>query len=128
MVDSAGLTVEMSVLFKKEFVHFPLEDQLAIANFAQHLMTQGFVGLEGKNKSSDEVSTNDPNWSKKVAYAQEHHLWHYHIGIKSYDYDKPFGERTSEYVVHYQRLGNLIRLVDYSAHPPFRLPTESYLK
>lgn len=125
---SAGLIVEFGVLFQKEFVNFPQQDQLEIAAFAQHLMQYGFVGLEGRNKSSDNIPTNDPNWSEKVSFAQQYQLWHYHIGIKSYDISKPFGDRTSEYVVHYQRLGDVIVLVDYSAHPPFKLPTKAYLK
>ncbi|MFA9500781.1 hypothetical protein ACERCG_10215 [Mannheimia sp. E30BD] len=128
MVTSSGLIVEMAVQFRKEFVNLPLQDQLAITEFAQHLMIFGFENLEGKNKSSDNVPTNDPKWREKVSYAQKHHLWHYHIGIKQYDKTKDFGERTSEYVLHYQKLGNVIRLVDYSSHPPFKLPSEIYLQ
>ncbi|MFA9488123.1 MULTISPECIES: hypothetical protein [unclassified Mannheimia] len=128
MVTSSGLIVEMAVQFRKEFVNLPLQDQLAITEFAQHLMIFGFENLEGKNKSSDNVPTNDPKWREKVSYAQKHHLWHYHIGIKQYDKTKAFGERTSEYVLHYQKLGNVIRLVDYSSHPPFKLPSEIYLQ
>lgn len=128
MATSAGLKVDFGLLFKKEYQHFPVADKLAIAEFASHLSKLGFNGLQGRNKSSDSVPTNDPKWSEKVSYAQRYHLWHYHIGIISYDMDKPFGDRTSEYVVHYQRLGNVVRIVDYSAHPPFQLPTEDYLK
>lgn len=128
MVTSSGLIVEMGVQFRKEFSNLPLQDQLAITAFAQHLMIFGFDNLEGKNKPSDDVPSGDPRWREKVSYAQKHHLWHYHIGIKKYDMTKPFGERTSEYVIHYQKLGNMIRLVDYSSHPPFKLPSESYLQ
>lgn len=47
--------------------------------------------------------------------------------ILSYDEEKPFGDRTSEYVLHYQRFTEKIKIVDYSAHPPFHLPNENYL-
>ncbi|MCK3657431.1 hypothetical protein A4G18_01515 [Pasteurellaceae bacterium Pebbles2] len=124
----ANLTVDFGVQFKREFAHFPVRDQDAISDFIEHLLVSGFEELEGRNKKSDEVPHNDPQWRFKVAYAQEHSLWHYHIGIIQYDMTKPFGDRTSEYVVHYQYLDNLVKIVDYSAHPPLNLPSDTYLR
>lgn len=46
-----------------------------------HVRDFGLHDLVGRNKSSDNVPTDDPNWTAKVKYAQEHNLWHYHIGI-----------------------------------------------
>ncbi|OOF52781.1 hypothetical protein [Rodentibacter genomosp. 2] len=111
-----------------EMLNFPRTDLEKIFAFKKHLENNGFEGLEGRNKCSDNVPYSDPCWSVKVAYAQKHSLWHYHIGIIKYDMNKPFGDRTSEYVVHYQRLENIVKIIDYSAHPPLNLPTENYLR
>ncbi len=80
----AGLTVTYGVKIKKEMLNFPESDLDIIAEFIDHLKQYGFTGLEGRNKSSDEVPTDDPQWREKVAYAQQHNLWHYHIGIPNY--------------------------------------------
>lgn len=124
----ANLTIEYGSLFRKEFANFPVKDQDAIVEFVEHILKFGFTNLEGRNKSSDNVHKDDPYFAQKVKYAQEHHLWHYHIGILAFDLSKPFGDRTSEYVLHYQRFNDRIKIVDYSAHPPFNLPTTPYLK
>ncbi|WP_273393093.1 hypothetical protein [Actinobacillus porcinus] len=124
----ANLTIEYGSLFRKEFANFPVKDQDAIVEFVEHILKFGFTNLEGRNKSSDNVHKDDPYFAQKVKYAQEHHLWHYHIGILAFDLSKPFGDRTSEYVLHYQRFNDRIKIVDYSAHPPFNLPTIPYLK
>ena len=124
----ANLTIEYGLLFRKEFANFPAKDQEAIAKFIEHILKFGFTNLEGRNKSSDNVHKDDPYFAQKVQYARENHLWHYHIGILAFDLSKPFGDRTSEYVLHYQRLSDRIKIVDYSAHPPFNLPSASYLK
>lgn len=121
--------VLISKQFKKEFKNYPDPDRLAISKFINHIFTYGFEKLEGLNKKSDDVKKDDPAFLSKVKYAQENNLWHYHIGIKQFDTSKPFGERTSEYVLHYQLLdgGKEVRIVDYSSHPPFKLPGKIYL-
>lgn len=124
----ANLTIEYGSLFRKEFGNFPVKDQDAIVEFVEHIQNFGFTNLEGRNKSSDNVHKNDPHFAQKVKYARENHLWHYHIGILAFDLSKPFGDRTSEYVLHYQRFSDRVKIVDYSAHPPFNLPTASYLR
>ena len=130
MVDVAinGISVTLGELFAKELKHFPQSDRLLINKFIVHIQNFGFTNLEGRNKSSDNVYKDDPYFAQKVKYAQENHLWHYHIGILAFDLSKPFGDRTSEYVLHYQRFSDRIKIVDYSAHPPFNLPSASYLK
>ncbi|MDG6266804.1 hypothetical protein P9J89_00990 [Glaesserella parasuis] len=124
----ANLTIEYGSLFRKEFANFPVKDQDAIVEFVEHILKFGFTNLEGRNKSSDNVHKNDPHFAQKVKYARENHLWHYHIGILAFDLSKPFGDRTSEYVLHYQGFSDRVKIVDYSAHPPFNLPTASYLR
>lgn len=118
--------IAKSSLFEKHYKNFPLRDKQLIAQFVKHIIEHGFEGLEGRNKSSDNVPKNDPHWSRKVAFAQKHHLWHYHIGIIKYDESKPFGDRTSEYILHYQLLGDTVKLIDYTYHPPFELPQIAY--
>ena len=112
----------------KELKHFPKADRQLINKFIVHIQNFDFTNLEGRNKSSDNVHKDDPHFAQKVQYARENHLWHYHIGILAFDLSKPFGDRTSEYVLHYQRFSDRIKIVDYSAHPPFNLPSASYLK
>ncbi|MDH2927888.1 hypothetical protein [Lonepinella koalarum] len=124
----ANLQVEFATQFKHEFKNLPTADKDKITHFVEHILTNGFIGLEGKNKSSNDVNFNDANYVSKIEYARKYRLWHYHIGIIQYDLTKPYGRRTSEYVLHYQRLVNMVRIVDLSAHPPFRLPTKDYLK
>ena len=120
--------VKMGRLFAKYAQNFPERDKRAIKDFIDHIKTKGFSGLEGRNKQSDDVLFSDPDFVKKVEYATNNHLWHYHIGILQYDLTKPYGDRTSEYILHYQRLGEVVKIVDYSPHPPFQLPTENYLE
>lgn len=103
-------------------------DSDKVFQFAKHLKENGFIGLEGRNKSSDNVSPNDPMFIKKVRLAQMHSWWHYHIGIASYDMSKPFGSRTSEFVLHYSRKDEpRIKLAKLDYHPPFIIPFDSYL-
>lgn len=124
----SGIAVEFGKWFDEHWQNFPKSDQEKIKRFIYHVQTVGLTNLEGVNKSSDDVDTNDPNFRQKVQYAIQHHLWHYHIGIPDYDERKPFGQRTSEYVLHYQYFDNRIVLVDFSAHPPFELPSMDYLQ
>lgn len=126
-IPKSGIKVVVAPLFAKHLKNFPKADREKIRIFAEHIENTGFVGLIGRNKNSDNVPTDDPNWSKKVAYAQKHRLWHYHIGVPTYNDDKPDGDKTSEYVLHYILNDHQIILVDMSAHPPFELPSEQAL-
>lgn len=102
-----------------------------IGNFQVHLMSQGFEGLPGRNKPSTGVSKNHVNRIKLIQYAIANNLHHYHVGHTQYDRNKEFGDWTSEYVIHYQNHASktqTINLVDYAAHPPFKLPSPNTLK
>lgn len=122
------ITVIYSEQFRKEMVNYPDEDLRLIGRFVLHLNSYGFEGLEGRNKPSDNVPFNDPDYVAKSEYAKEYNLWHYHIGIPHYDKSKPFGDRTSEYVLHYRKVDSTtIKIVDLSSHPPFKLPSKLYL-
>lgn len=123
------MKVDVGVLFAKEVLNFPDDDRKKIKAFIDHLKANDFSGLEGRNKSSDNVPTDDRDFVNKVKVALQYRLWHYHIGIDAYDMAKPFGDRTSEYVLHYMNelTPGEIKIVDFSSHPPFRPPTPPYL-
>ena len=124
------MEVAIGKLFGKEILNFPQNDQLKIYTFINYVKANGLNGLEGRNKNSDNVPTDDRDFVQKVRLAQAHCLWHYHIGIVAYDMSKQFGDRTSEYVLHYKNelKPGEIRIVDFSTHPPFRPPTAPYLE
>lgn len=121
-----SMKVVFGEIFYQYFRNFPKSDQQKIAKFVDDVETYGLDGLQGRNKASDSVPTDAPNWSKKVAYAQKYHLWHYHIGIPQYETAND-GEQVSEYILHYQRFDDEIRLVSMSYHPPFELPEQNLL-
>lgn len=123
------MRVSLGKQFGKELLNYPKKDKEKIYQFILHVKENGLSGLEGRNKSSDNVHKDDPEYLKKVKLAVQYRLWHYHIGIVEYDYSKPFGDRTSEYVLHYMNElePKEIKVVDFSAHPPFRPPSASYL-
>lgn len=116
------MKVNFSRSFAQKLVHFPNADQKKIFDFIEYVELYGFDGLTGRNKSSDHVPKDDPHWSIKVSYAQQHRLWHYHIGIPNYALASN-GEQVSEYILHYMRFEDSIKLVSLSYHPPFELPT-----
>lgn len=121
------MKVIFATLFAKHLLDCPQNDRQKILDFAKHITRFGFVGLKGRNKSSDNVPIGDPKRQDKIRYAQTHRLWHYHIGIPTYQ-QSPKGDHTSQYVLHYMLGDDYIVLVGLSAHPPFELPSESYLK
>ncbi|MDO4450777.1 MAG: hypothetical protein Q4B79_07470 [Moraxella sp.] len=120
------MEVRFGQIFLKHFNNFPKADQIKIRAFAKHIEQFGFDGLQGRNKSSDDVPMTHPNWSERILYAKTHNLWHYHIGIPHYEKSKK-GDYTSEYVLHYIKGDDFVKLVDLSAHPPLNLPSLEYL-
>lgn len=112
--------------FRQHLKNFPKSDQLKIKEFVEHVQQFGFEGLQGRNKPSDDVPTDNPHWGEIVTYAQEHQLWHFHIGIPSYTTSEQ-GDLTSEYVLHYVKGDDFIKIVDLSDHPPLKLPSLDYL-
>lgn len=120
------MEVKFGVKFQQHMANFPKADRLKLTRFIVHVETHGFDGLTGRNKSSDNVPSDDPNWLTKIKYAQTHCLWHYHIGIPQYRLSE-HGDFTSEYVLHYILQDECIVLVDLSPHPPLALPDPTYL-
>lgn len=123
------MNVALGKLFAIELQRYPEDDRKKILSFVIHLKINGFNHLQGRNKFSDDIDWSDPNYTEKSEYVKLHCLWHYHIGIEKYDTSKKVGDWTSEYVIHYCRPdARDVKIVDFSAHPPFRLPTISYME
>ncbi len=122
-----GLKVDFGQIFINRFDNFPAADKQKIQEFADHVSRYGFRRLPGRNKPSTDVPTDDKDFIDKVVYARRHNLWHYHIGIPSYDERNDFGDYTSEYVLHYKHMGAEIVVVDFDFHPPLSLPSIQYL-
>lgn len=122
-------TVSFGEIFLQRFKNYPKADRQIIQEFIEHYAEHGFHNLPGRRKSSDNVSTNDPEFCKKVKYALDNKLHHYHIGIPEYNKMNTFGDWTSEYILHYQDISKVeIKILDYDYHPPFTLPSNQYFK
>lgn len=121
------MEVKTGIKIGKEIPNFPVEDKIKIMNFISHVQENGLTNLPGRNKPSHDVPKDDPNWREKVEYAMRHNLWHYHIGIPSYE-TASNGERVSPYILHYILDDNSIKIVDFNQPPPFNLPSETYLR
>lgn len=63
---------------------------------------------------------------KKSPTPQKHKLWHYHIDIPHYETANN-GEQVSEYILHYQKFDDEIRLISINSSQSFKLPSESQL-
>ncbi|MBS9779171.1 MAG: hypothetical protein KGV51_00955 [Moraxellaceae bacterium] len=122
-----GIDVKYGRKIAGEMKNFPNADLIKIKAFENHVKQHGFDGLKGRNKSSANVPRNDPDWLTKVQYARQYNLWHYHIGIPSYE-ESEKGDMVSEYILHYVKGDDEIKLVDMTSHPPFVLPSEEYLE
>lgn len=109
-------------------------DKRKFAEFIANYLSYGFDNKEatpGRLKHSNNVDKDDPYFLKKVRYANEHKLWHYHVGIDIYNNEDEAspGDFCSEWVIDFQYFReDLIKLVDFNAHPPFKLPNEQALE
>lgn len=106
--------------FAEQFWAFDDDTANIITDFAIYVEQHGLRGLEGRNKPSTPANRHTKKERADFAYAQKHCLWHYHIGMPCYVGE--WGDKTSEYVLHYQRFDDRIVLIGLSAHPPFVLP------
>ncbi|EOJ9005026.1 hypothetical protein ACOVH1_003369 [Klebsiella pneumoniae] len=121
---NGSVDVSVTAHFRARYRQFPPKSRQRISTFINEVMKNGFANLEGRNKFSDDVSPDDPDFIAKVQFVYEHCLWHYHVGIHDYEMDKPYGDRTSMFVLHYKRHNPASISVNHlSPHPPFTLPT-----
>lgn len=104
------------------------EDQIdKVYVFITHVRENGLVNLEGRNKNSDEVPEHYEDYEERIKKAREKRWWHYHIGIDQYS-GFIFGDKTSEYIIHYANYNPLyIRLGKLDYHPPFLIPFDDWL-
>ncbi|WP_066804284.1 hypothetical protein [Moraxella oblonga] len=114
------MNVEFLDSFKTCLATFDDETRQAILTFVFYVRQHGLKGLTGRNKSSVPINPRTKKEQANFEYAQKHCLWHYHIGIPHYVGDD--GDKTSQYILHYQRFDDRIVLLALSAHPPFVLP------
>lgn len=122
-------TVSFGEIFLQRFKNYPETDRKIIQDFIEHYEEHGFKGLPGRRKSSDDVDKDDRDFVRKVKYALDNKLYHYHIGIPEYDKTNARGDWTSEYIIHYQDISSYeIKILDYDRHPPFYLPKKEYLR
>ncbi len=122
------MKVTFSKMMSSQLPNYPKEDRLKIFNFAKHVEQYGLTNLEGRNKSSADIPKNDPFYATKLEKVNQYNLWHYHIGIVRY-HGSNYGDRVSEYVLHYMRFDNAIKIVDMDDHHPiFKLPNDDYLE
>lgn len=122
----------MNITYSKSFIvkaqSLSNAEKKLIGDFITSLKGSGFRGLPGRNKPSTGVSKNHVDRVKLIQYALLNGLCHYHIGHKSYNTTKPFGDWTSEFVVHYSNKNPAaVKLVAYGGHPPFKLPRPNEL-
>ncbi|WP_238331443.1 hypothetical protein [Mannheimia haemolytica] len=77
-----GIKVLFGTKISAELQYLPEKDLVKILQFKQHVEIYGLENLAGRNKSSDDVPTNDPYWAEKVAKAQKYSLrWLKHKNI-----------------------------------------------
>lgn len=120
--------VDIGKKFALEYLNFPPEDKKKIREFISHVKENGLKDLEGKISPSCKVPFETDDRHLKISFARRHKLWHYHIGIPVYKRSRCGRYLTSEYVLHYQKFSmKNIKIVDFSAHPPFNLPPTNYL-
>lgn len=115
------MQVDFSPKFLRLFNELDTQSQDVIADFVDYVEQYGLKGLVGRNKSSIPQNPHTKKERANFEYAQKHCLWHYHIGIPHYVGDD--GDKTSEYILHYQRFDDRIVVLELSAHPPFVLPS-----
>lgn len=116
--------VDMSVSFARIYAMLPANESQPIDNLIDHVEANGFAGLPGRLKKSDDINPDTPGWAAKISLVRTFNLWHYHAGFPYWDESRPLGDFTSEYVIQMMRhpCGYRTTLVTWTKHPPFRLP------
>ena len=123
--------VDFSVHFARIYSTAPANDIELVDDFIEHVEVHGLSKLPGRLKASWDISPDDPQFASKSQYAKKYLLWHYHIGVGKNGYNKsnPYGDWTSEWVLHLRvhGCGGRTTIVDWDPHPPFVLPGKTIL-
>jgi hypothetical protein len=122
------MIIDMTLAFAKFYNHLSVNDQNKIDDFIEICEKDGLSNLPGRFKNSNDVDKNDRQFLEKTAFANKHHLYHYHIGIPKYN-SNSFGQKTSQFILHLQKISNdEYVILSMTEHPPFVLPDLSLLK
>ena len=117
--------LETSEMLKDKVKKLGKFEKGKVFEFFQTFEQGGFTAIDNyfvqghkvRNKASDDVDTNDPDFIAKVKFAQQHSLWHFHVGFYDFGYDlkgyevSKNGELTSQWVIHYQKTNQLQTLL-----------------
>jgi len=131
---TAGFSWSFNTQFAKEFANYPPVQQDAILDFTDLIETHGiYPGNYGKFPGKLSVSWRGVDQSHpNYAYARTYHLWHYHVGLPTYEQVHQ-GFKTSAWVLHFQykRGTNHVHIADVYDHHTndnkFYLPSLTYL-
>lgn len=115
---------------KRDWPNLLPQQRLLVAQFAALVKQHGLDQTKLPGKLS-------PSWmnagAQNFAYAQQHNLWHYHVGFPAWRSNGPGVPSTSDWVVHFQWVNGSthIDIVDlythYNAQGNFFLPPTTYL-
>ncbi|MGY2970385.1 hypothetical protein ACVWWU_000772 [Pantoea sp. PA1] len=132
---AAGFTWSFNTQFAKEFANYPEDQQNAIIFFTDLVEEHGihpgkYDKFPGKlSVSWRGLKSTDPAYNHAIS----NHLWHYHIGLPTYNKVHD-GFMTSAWVLHfqYERGTEHVHLADiydhYTNDNEFYLPSATYLK
>ena len=128
--------IEASDLFKDRLKHLGKAERMKVRRFLAVFQNGGFQAIDShfiesyrvRNKNSDNVRKDDPEFIAKVSFAIKYKLWHYHAGFYNINNNYPIddgyklsdaNDLVSQWLIHYQKISNShIVLVDLKAHPP----------
>lgn len=97
--------------FFKRVKHFGQQEKKKIQRILIAAKTNGFEGLKSyvvdgsvllvRNKSSNDVGSNDPKFMEKIRYVRQHALWHIHSGFYNVDNEYPIfdGIKNHQYMI-----------------------------
>eukprot|EP01155_Anaeramoeba_flamelloides_P040699 Anaeramoba_flamelloidesc33931_g1_i1.p1 GENE.c33931_g1_i1~~c33931_g1_i1.p1 ORF type:complete len:147 (+),score=14.27 c33931_g1_i1:96-536(+) len=123
--------LDASEVLKKKVKKLGKYEKGKIYEFFEIFQEGGFAAIDNyfidghrvRNKASDDVDKDDPDFVEKVKLAQRYDLWHFHVGFYDFGYDikgyevSKNGELTSQWVIHYQKFAeNHINAVDLTPH------------
>lgn len=124
---TSGIKVRLIPEFSSVLSRLQNADSDRIYDFIDHVEQYGVTGLPGRFKQSDNVPFDHAQFIAQCRLAQQHSLWHYHVGIPKYDKSKRQGDWTSEFIVHCKYDVLSLTLLKLDRHPPFRLPGQYLL-
>lgn len=94
-----------------------------IDEFIDHFLEKGLSGWRGKVAPSNRLPEGYPNREIAISHAEEHNLWHAHIGDPCFKPSVSGRYLVSDGVIHFKRENPYtIKLISVSYHNPMELP------